>query len=346
MALQPTLFSTDPWTIMRQAIKTDTPTGAKDEALALLEQAQDYYRATVSSSVAAAKPVLLYYCYLNTAKAFLLHRAKRTTYEKAQHGLEETLAQVSKPRELHDAILIAHASGSKINVFPDLYAEIAGTSLTGKPQFKLVNLIPQIVPGHRQWEAASGKPERFVSIERIELAHSTISNDLWVNVVLDSADLTRLDCPQGRCLQESGLDGAWRNVRTPPDFAPIKGVLFEQMACTPFGQHPSQEIQNVVSTIRPHIWCTILNTPPYRRYYLYLCPQAETSERLPQLLSMYALMYYLGSITRYRPQHFDKIVADPFGGFIQSCLEDQPRQFLYLMASEFAKQEVTQPALV
>jgi hypothetical protein len=369
MALQSTLFSTDPWAIMRHSVRSTSQTGARDEAIAVLEQAQDYYRAVTSAAVAASKPVLLYYCYLNIVKAFLLHRGKQTTYEKAQHGLSEQLP--AGKRELLDAFLMAFpttaaipatpailatattpakpaiaAQEAKINVFDDFLQELRGTGLTSATKFNLVSVMPQIVPGHRLWMAASGKPERFVSIQRIEFAQATGSNDLWVNVVLDKADLTRLSCSQARCVSESGLLPKWLSVQTPENFEPSDGILFQQSTTIPFGLHPSQELNHLADAIRPHLWSTILSVPPYRRYYLYMCPTAEKDERLPQLLSMYALMYYLGSITRYKPQHFDKIVEPPFGGFIQSCLEDQPRQFLYMMASEFAKQEVTQPALV
>jgi hypothetical protein len=55
---------------------------------------------------------------------------------------------------------------------------------------------------------------------------------------------------------------------------------------------------------------------------------------------------YLGSIVRYRPHHFDRILASQYGPFIEAFLNDQPTQFIYLMASEFAEKEVTRAAIV
>jgi hypothetical protein len=72
----------------------------------------------------------------------------------------------------------------------------------------------------------------------------------------------------------------------------------------------------------------------------------ERAAVLPQLLSVYALMYYLGSITRYRPQHFDAILTSSYGSQIEEFIAGQPTQFIYLMASEFALREVTQPSIV
>jgi hypothetical protein len=77
-----------------------------------------------------------------------------------------------------------------------------------------------------------------------------------------------------------------------------------------------------------------------------LCPAAEQPARLSQILSTYAITYYLGSITRYRPHHYDAITKSTFGPRIQDFVTGQPLQFLYLMASEFARQDVTKPSIL
>jgi len=57
-------------------------------------------------------------------------------------------------------------------------------------------------------------------------------------------------------------------------------------------------------------------------------------------------MFYLSSITRYRPHQFDRILEQRYGPFIQAFLNDQPQQFLFLMSSLFSKRDVTKAALV
>jgi hypothetical protein len=44
--------------------------------------------------------------------------------------------------------------------------------------------------------------------------------------------------------------------------------------------------------------------------------------------------------------HFDRILGDLYGPFVEAFLNDQPAQFTYLMASEFAEKEVTKAAIV
>ena len=67
---------------------------------------------------------------------------------------------------------------------------------------------------------------------------------------------------------------------------------------------------------------------------------------MPQLCSIYMGFFYLGSITRYRPNDFDDLIAGPFGAFVQEFIENQPNQWLYLFASEFAEQEIARAAVV
>jgi hypothetical protein len=55
---------------------------------------------------------------------------------------------------------------------------------------------------------------------------------------------------------------------------------------------------------------------------------------------MYILFYYLSDLTRYRPHLFDRFVAMKYGPQIETILDECPRQFLYLMASELLERDV------
>jgi hypothetical protein len=60
---------------------------------------------------------------------------------------------------------------------------------------------------------------------------------------------------------------------------------------------------------------------------------------------MYALFFYLSDLTRYRPQHFDRFLESRYGPQMESILDECPRQFLFLMASELLQREVAPAAL-
>lgn len=53
-------------------------------------------------------------------------------------------------------------------------------------------------------------------------------------------------------------------------------------------------------------------------------------------------MYYFGSVTRYKPHDFDKIVSK-FDWLVNDFLDTDPEQVLYLLASRISGTEVVYP---
>jgi hypothetical protein len=107
---------------------------------------------------------------------------------------------------------------------------------------------------------------------------------------------------------------------------------------------PSDALRQVISTCRSLFWPIVRTVPPYRRYYIYLVPPEDP--RLHPLCPAYLLMYYLGLVTRYRPQHFSVIQKSKFHAQIENFLDTSPGQFFHLLASEFAERDVCWPAVL
>jgi YaaC-like Protein len=61
---------------------------------------------------------------------------------------------------------------------------------------------------------------------------------------------------------------------------------------------------------------------------------------------MYITTFFLGSITRYRPHQFQRLLNSQYGAQIEAILNEMPLQFVYLMASEFLKRDVSKAAIV
>src|SRR5947209_1600531 len=106
--LHPPLFATNPWSIITRSVRTRCPVAARPPALAFLSQAADFYQAATTGGVVAAKPLLLYYCFMNLAKAYILTRGLRPNLDVAQHGLSEQMGPGG--RQLLDAFLRAFPS--------------------------------------------------------------------------------------------------------------------------------------------------------------------------------------------------------------------------------------------
>lgn len=342
--LQSTLFVLDPWIAIRESIKKRCPETALTEALACLDQSEDFFRSASSSSILAAQPLQLYYSFLNVVKAYCLTVGLRPSYERAQHGLAERLTAGGS--EYVDAYLEAYPSpaGGMANMFDEFHMALAGRRLARRSVFHLPHLLPQVLSGHRMWADAAGQTERFISVSEIHFEYDPASREIWVRTIFRPDDLSRLGVGHGQLVLQSGLSPNFRLVRD----AQIPGAFVEAEQVTPvaYTGRPSDRLSDVASALKEQLWMTVGSAPPYRRYYVYLSPPAETCCRMHQLLSIYAISYYLGSITRYRPQDFRRILEGPFGARFEEFVTGQPMQFLYLLASLFAQKEITKPSIV
>ena len=344
--LQSRIFSTNPWGIIRQSIE-DTLTGvSRDQAIAFLAQAEDFFRSASTSTLITAKPILIYYCFLNLVKAYVLQQRVKTEYSQAQHGIQDALHPAGV--EFNDSFLKAFRSKpSAVNIFDDFQEALFKKKFPSSGRvFDLQKLLPQLLQGHRVWCDAAKVNERFVEITRIDYLHEEATKKIWLVINVFEDDLTRFAITRKRMLSESGLDTYFRQVISTEVIAGRKLLKFEQIIPSSYTGRASDKIVDLVNLVRPFVWTTVLIIPPYRKNYVYLCPPADKLNLVEQMLSIYACFYYFGSVTRYRPHLFEPILKGRYGGHIQEIISNIPQQFVYLMASEFSGREVAHAPIV
>jgi hypothetical protein len=98
--------------------------------------------------------------------------------------------------------------------------------------------------------------------------------------------------------------------------------------------------------MKNRVWETVKIASPYRKPYVYCCPTGERRSRLPQMLSIYLLMFFFGQVTRYSPLYFEDLLESKYGPFFDTFISESPMQFLYLMASDILNREVSKPAII
>ncbi len=349
-SLQTLLFSLDPWAIIDQTIKATCPAAARLEALACTYQARDFYEGAIDAQRVSARPLALYYCFMNLVKAFCLTRKTQTTFNKARHGLSEMLRPPGN-KELTDAFLKAFPSPNdkgELQNFSEFMRALSGTGLVAQRDFDISVLLPQILPGHRLWSSAANKKERFVAVYDIRPFLNKPTRELWLSLYFVSDDLSRIGVAAKTFLNESMLQPAFAQVAcSERDGSQRPLICFQQtvpVVCP--NTKYANSLQQLFDSLRSLLWATVSTIPPYRRHYAYLRPAGEAPQTLPQLLSIYAIAYYLGSITRYRPHHLPTITDSVYGPRVQDFITGQPQQFLYLLASEFARREIAKPSIL
>lgn len=341
--IQSKVFATNPWAIIRGAINKRCLSSSKEQAHASRDQAEDYFNAAKNAGLLAAKPMLLYYCFLNLAKTYVLTVGQRSSYGSAYHGLKERVSPGGI--ELIDSFLEAVPSGPNVNIFDDFLQSISGVPLTGNTQYKITHLLPQILQGHRLWSAASDSVERFIEIDKISILHNTTNKELWIQLEFYEDDLSRLGHTHASLLTDSKLSNHYTEVKG-TERNGRKVLYFQQNNPMSYTHRASDKLQELVGSLHMHVWSNVLSIPPYRKHYVYLSPSAEHSYVLPQILSIHALFYYFGSVTRYKPEKFVKLVSEAFGAQIEEIITNLPNQYIYLMASCFMKQDVARAAIV
>jgi hypothetical protein len=348
--LQSMLFVLDPWIVIEDSIRKAVPAASRDAALAFFEQARDFFNSAMVAKISAARPLQLYYSFLNLTKAFVLVRGTRNEMDRGQHGLSERLSNTPGAKEFVDAYLEAYRSPNskgEPNSFDEFLKALSGVGIPrAQTTYKPTNLLPQILTGHRVWASAAKTSERFISIHELRFLHDAASKRIWLSLYFFGDDLTRLGVSHGRLLADSRLANLFEEVTCKEKVGDRKLICFQEVAGHVYTHRPADAIATVVTAVKPFLWETINSSPPYRRYYVYLSPAAERPEVLPQIASIYAMMYYLGSIVRYRPHHFRKIIEGAYGPRVEEFISGIPAQFLYLLASEFARREITKPSIV
>ena len=114
-------------------------------------------------------------------------------------------------------------------------------------------------------------------------------------------------------------------------------VCFQQRVPELYDAEPAEALAVIIRNVRNRIWETVKIVSPYRKPYIYCCPVAEQRARLPQVLSIYLLMFFFGSVTRYRPLYFEDLLDTEFAPLVSTFISESPMQFLYLMASEILR---------
>lgn len=346
--LQWTLFSSDPWFLIEDSIR-GLPEAARSEAYAFLHQAHDFYKAATGSAVTAAKPLLLYYAFLNLAKCFVVHKAGQAIQGRVDHGLSEKLPTTvgSINGELH--VLRSKDASSAFAKF----SNALGNSLpvanapNGVASVRSQDFLAQVLIGHRVWSKGDDTKERFISLQDIQFRHDAVGKTIWLRARVYRDDLSRFDYRQRAVMDALNLDGRSKFDMVSCEEQSADGrdlAEFELSVKRVYPNRPSEELNALARSIKNNLWRSVTSYPPYRKYYA----QIRTSSQIPlsQLQALYLATYYFGSITRYKPLQLTSILESNIGPFVQEFFTNQPSQILYLMASEFVEQEVTKAAIV
>ena len=285
--LHSTLFATESWNLIRHNVEKIVDTVAQRQALAFLAQARDFFNAAQSSDVSAAKPLLLYYAFMNLAKC-LVTKKRGTALATVHHGLSEKLP--TTPGAIHGNVSIDITKNPAVSAFV-MFARALGATLpppiaaNTHIQIRSQDFLSQILIGHRVFCQAESITERFVSLNSIDYIQNSAIKETWIRVRAFADDFTRLGYPMTDLSKSLNGGVIWRNVKCELGIDGRRIIEAEMTTTIPYGHRPSQVLGQLSLQARPKLWRSVTAYPPYRKYYIYRPSPRQIL--LDQLLTIY-----------------------------------------------------------
>ncbi len=328
---QPRIVTADVWAYLKHTAITKLSKETEKQAIAFIDQAFEFFEAAQNPRT-SSRPLLYYYSFLNLAKTTLL--IQRVNIPPApHHGLSDPRENVRARLQLEGQRLrFVKAAHDRSQLFPE-FVQVLGGEIKRAHEVKVISLLRQIPAIHRTFCTITGETPSFMPVKQFEVRRS--GSKVFARMILDRTDMDVTKTLKVLRLRD-GFKNLFTEVRSPSKN--LHELWFETWD-VPGASQPRRPIRKLTRGIQAvGVW-SILTGQGYRYYLSTVMPR----ERFPPLASVYAVMFYLGSITRYKPYDFDRIVSHKFSWLISEFLRTQPIQFLYCLAGHIAGVDVVRP---
>ena len=329
----PRIITGDPWAYLTHASERHLTAAQYSKARAFIEQAHDFYTAAANPRQ-PSRPLLYYYAFLNLAKVLLLHKGLDLP-PQVHHGVSDPRAnQRQRPRPEGQVVARRDRARNHSELFPELVHALSdGRGPQLPDEFRVLDLMGQVPAIHRTYCMVTTETPLFCPVRSIDLLVAKCpSGDrcVWARLRLN-----RHDADVRKCIKTASQDRYAHVTSGQPS-----EQWLQSDACAYKGRGLAQAsaLGRLARELRRCGVSTLLTLDGYR---LYLNLRASEA-CLPQFCSAYAIMFYLGSITRYKPYDFTTIVGH-YSWLVNDFLDTQPQQMLYLLASYLAETEVVVP---
>lgn len=330
---KPRIVTANPWAFLRHIAASSLESSESHVATALIEQAYDFSEAARNPRL-GSKPLLHYYSFLNLAKSALLIKGVHLPPD-AFHGIRDPRANTKKRLRLPGQLVKAEPlAKDHSRIFPEFVKMLGGDASKAR-QHKILDLLSQLPTLHRTYTLVTKKSTSLLPIRELQLMRDTES--VWCHLSFDRKDRdVATVLPRAR--RRRPFRATLHQVRPCKD-----GYLcFETSPVKGRKKATDKAIAKLAAQLRATGISSIFTRQGYR-FYISSIPKRL---QLPPLAAGYAVMFYLGAVTRYKPDVFDKLIAGGYSWLVDEFLSTYPVQFLHTLASELAGVDVVQPYAV
>lgn len=318
----------DPWTYLRIHIEQEMR-ARKEQALYYLELAREHNEA--AQDAARARPLLLYYSYLNLVKTYLVTTGTNfKSIKNEYHGL----AQKNDGRAAK-----VHALGTPptLSVFPSFVNAIDGAVPAATTLLHLKRLLPANIEIHALAVSSGIVPKwNFVQVEpRIAAGPS----GAWLEVLYEKRERNRITDLFGRFYASPRKQALFfvGNEKAEGDAESRLKTIFQSRTVHPYATSIREVYPAMVAEAKALGLRSILTRQGYR-YYVQL-----DRWKYGQLPTAFATMFVLGSMVRYHPKTAEEVFEGPLAGAVSEFLSLNPQQFIYHLSNAIIGRECVLP---
>jgi hypothetical protein len=330
------MLASNPWRCMELALLRAGRQSS--ECLAYLRQAHDFHIASEAAK-ATARPLLMYYSFLNLAKMLIKHQNGTIDLTRASHGISEPKTNTQRNRFTLTSQSVRVQSppkhGIPVPIFLELTKVLEWRKLRPGTQYDVCELLAQVPAIHRAYCHIRRQEERLYLINEAEFRYNHSNRTAWVMIWIKQSEFgSRKILKEAR--SRSYFSEWFEQVESDPDhedFIPF------QSKTENYGRSPTEPLPELGRHCK-HAGIVSILTPNGYRYYL---TNFQPKLRVCQILASYMAMFYFNSVARYRPADYEKMLTRRFGWAIEEFLSSQGHQFVYLIANALLKQEVVAP---
>lgn len=335
------IIAADPWAFLGDVVFQRLDKMTAPRANAFIDQAYDFYQAAQNTQQIGSKPLLYYYSFLNLAKMALLASGV-VLPNSPVHGVKEAPGN-SRDRSRFEGHRLSLERPSPRNLLPQ-FAHLFGSPgamSTGKTKktIRVIDVLGQVPSVHRTFAQVREKNEVLLPLKEIQAVRD--NGGIWARFVIEKKhwDPGREPKAAVNRIRFSSLFSRKQRDNPADD-----DIWFESDVIARAGRQTPTMVNELANKLwRPNaggLPLTVILTERGYRYYLLNVPAPSYWH---PLVASLAVMFYLGSITRYRPYAFDSALKGDHSWVVWEYLATAAPQFLYVLASQIAQTEVVRP---
>ena len=287
--------------------------------------AMGFYEAANRSQL-PTKATLVYYGMLNLAKAYISISRKSLGSQMEHHGL--TSGHVPK---VITVLSPAKPSSSHINIFQE-FSKSLNTPVTTKNDITLAEICSQIPEIHEMAFTLNLLPagkRNFLPV-KIDFRVNDKKNCLFTEIRYEKKSETRIKNLQ---FLKGHRAAYFKEIPGPDECLVFRSKTRRKVD----NRNWKRVYRNILKDYkRLDIWSLLTH-----KGYIYYCNLS--SPPYHQFAYVMMLMFYLGTIARYKPEETKKVLASEMSPLLTEAVKICPLQFLYQLTSRITDNVCVKP---